>query len=51
MKRSDGWKECANETGSFDLIVLDIMLPGMDGLSYSPRFQGDTKENDVDSKS
>ena len=32
------------ETGAFDLIVLDIMLPGMDGLSCSPRSRGDEEQ-------
>jgi len=39
------------ETGAFDLIVLDIMLPGMDGLSCSPRSRGDAKENEIETKS
>ena len=30
-------------TNSFDVIVLDLMLPGMDGLSFCKRLRVDTK--------
>ena len=30
-------------TGPFDVIVLDLMLPGMDGLSFCRKLRGDAK--------
>jgi DNA-binding response OmpR family regulator len=33
--------------GSYDVIVLDIMLPGMDGLSVLRRLRADAKESHV----
>lgn len=35
--------------GTFDVIVLDIMLPGMDGLAVCPGFTGRTCRSDADS--
>ena len=35
---NDGWDEASK--GDFDLIVLDIMLPGMDGLEICKKLRG-----------
>lgn len=40
-----GWELARNDT--YDLIVLDIMLPGLDGLSLCRMIRNDTKMSDV----
>ncbi|MDI6873649.1 response regulator transcription factor [Candidatus Solincola sp.] len=50
-----GWKKCRE--GSYDLIILDLMLPGMDGMEICRRLRGESdvpviiltaKDSDVD---
>jgi two-component system, OmpR family, response regulator len=42
---SDGYLEAA--TGNYDLILLDLMLPGMDGISICKRLRAENIETPI----
>jgi PAS domain S-box-containing protein len=44
---SDGFEALAKITADFDLVLLDVLMPGMDGFEVVRRIREDPKINDI----